>query len=165
MPDVLIAGCGYVGIATAKLFRAEGWSVTAWTRSGEIADRGLDIQRCAVDLRDRSDVEKNSFRCNVVVHCASSGGGDAHQYRRIYHDGVANLIACFPSARILFTSSTSVYPQSDGDWVDETSPAEPSSAKGKVLRAQSSRRHLMGLKRAKRKRRNTGDKKMLTILG
>ena len=134
MPTVLIAGCGYVGVAAAEQFRNEGWNVTAWTRSGKIADRALDIDPRAVDLRDRDDVAKNAFQCDVVIHCASSGGGDANQYRGIYRDGAVNLVAGFPGARILFTSSTSVYAQGDGGWVDENSPAEPVSAKGKVLR-------------------------------
>ena len=134
MPSVLIAGCGYVGIATAKRFLAQGWNVTGWTRSDEIADGDLTIQRCAVDLRDPEDVRKNFFPCDLVVHCASSGGGGAAEYRRLYRDGAANLVSSFPRARILFTSSTSVYPQHDGGWVDEDSPAEPASAKGKILR-------------------------------
>src|SRR5947209_1828150 len=118
MSRVLIAGCGYVGIATARLFRSEGWDVTAWTRSGELADRQLahTITSCAVDLRQAQDVRQNRFECDVVVHCASSGGGDADDYRRVYRDGVQNLIADFPGARVIFTSSTSVYGQRDGSW-------------------------------------------------
>jgi nucleoside-diphosphate-sugar epimerase len=134
MQRAFIAGCGYVGIATARLFRDAGWKVTAWTRSGELADRDLAIDCRAVDLREREEVRRNSLPCNVVVHCASSGGGDAEEYRRVYRDGVTNLVAAFPEARILFTSSTSVYEQRDGSWVDENSEADPSSAKGKILR-------------------------------
>ncbi len=33
MPRVLIAGCGYVGTATADLFQAAGWEVEGWTHS------------------------------------------------------------------------------------------------------------------------------------
>jgi nucleoside-diphosphate-sugar epimerase len=134
MPGVLIAGCGYVGTAAAKLFRHQGWDVTAWTRSGELADRDLTIPRRAVDLRRSDEVRQNSFECDVVVHCASSRGGEAGEYRRLYLDGAANLAANFPRARLIFTSSTSVYAQSDGSWVDENSPAEPASEKGKILR-------------------------------
>lgn len=134
MPSVLIAGCGYVGVATAKIFRGEGWNVTAWTRSGKIPDETLLIPARAVDLRDRESVQQNSFKCDVVIHCASSGGGEVADYQSTYRDGVANLVACFPKARLLFASSTSVYGQRDGSWVDENSPAEPSSTKGRILR-------------------------------
>jgi nucleoside-diphosphate-sugar epimerase len=134
MPGVLIAGCGYVGIATAKLFRAQGWDVTAWSRSGDIADGTVAVRRSAVDLRDRKQVRKDSFPCDLVVQCASSVGGDADEYRRLYRDGAANLVACFPQARIFFVSSTSVYSQKDGAWVDEESAVEPMSPRGKILR-------------------------------
>src|SRR5437667_11004173 len=37
MPRILIAGCGYVGQATADLFHAAGWTVEGWTRSADSA--------------------------------------------------------------------------------------------------------------------------------
>src|SRR4029450_8210646 len=67
-----------------------------------------------------------------VVHCASSG---ADSYRRVYRDGVDNLSACFPGARLIFTSSTSVYPQRDRSLVTEESPAKSDSDDARTLRA------------------------------
>lgn len=133
MPSVLIAGCGYVGSKAAELFQRQGWTVTAWTRSGA-GDVVAAITSVPVDLRDREDVRQNSFECDVVVHCASSRGGNAEDYRQVYRNGVANLAAAFPEARLIFTSSTSVYSQRDGGVVDESSPAEPLTPKGNVLR-------------------------------
>lgn len=134
MPSVLIAGCGYVGLAAARLFREENWEVTGWSHSGGASKGDDEFRLVAVDLRDRDDVMQNRFTCDVVVHCASSRGGSANDYRRIYRDGLTNLAAAFPRARILFTSSTSVYPQRDGSVVDENSCAEPETEKGKILR-------------------------------
>ena len=133
MPRVLIAGCGYVGSAAAKLFAAEHWEVIGWTRSEQSAGRtrGRAISFSAVDITDLETVRRNSFPADVVVHCASSG---ADSYLHVYRDGVANLAACFPNARIIFTSSTSVYPQRDGRPVTEDSPAEPASANAQILR-------------------------------
>ena len=42
--------------------------------------------------------------------------------------------ATFLNARFFFTSSTSVYAQTDGSWVDESSLAEPTRETGKILR-------------------------------
>src|SRR5947208_2231517 len=136
MPHALIAGCGYVGSASARLLRENGWDVTAWTRSGRVADASLGdaISTRRVDIADLAQVRQNTFRCDLVVHCASTRGGDLDAYRAIYRDGVANLVNCFAQARIIFSSSTSVYPQQDGGWVDENPLAEPPSAKGKILR-------------------------------
>jgi nucleoside-diphosphate-sugar epimerase len=69
-----------------------------------------------------------------VIHCVSSRGGDEEEYRRIYFAGAQNLLRAFPAATLFFTSSTSVYAQVDGSVVDETSPAEPRHATGKILR-------------------------------
>ncbi len=70
----------------------------------------------------------------VVIHCASSGGGGADAYRQVYLEGARHLAAAFPKALLLFTSSTSVYAQREGEWVDEESPAEPKRETGKILR-------------------------------
>ena len=37
MPRILIAGCGYVGQATADLLHERGWNVEGWTASAESA--------------------------------------------------------------------------------------------------------------------------------
>jgi nucleoside-diphosphate-sugar epimerase len=133
MPRVLIAGCGYIGSAAAKLFAEEGWEVIGWTRSAQSAERigGGTISLGAVDITDLETVRRNAFAVDVVVHCASSGNDS---YLHVYHDGAANLAACFPGARIMFTSSTSVYSQRDGSFVTEESAAEPDSANAQILR-------------------------------
>jgi nucleoside-diphosphate-sugar epimerase len=133
MPSVLIAGCGYVGSAAAKLFAEECWEVIGWTRSEQSAERTLEsaISTCAVDITDLEAVRRNCFPADVVVHCASSG---ADSYLRVYRDGATNLAAFFPNARIIFTSSTSVYPQRDGSSVTEESPAEADSENAQTLR-------------------------------
>jgi len=133
MPHVLIAGCGYVGSVAAKLFADSGWDVTGWVRSDQVAGRGGEgkISLKAVDIANLEAVRSNAFAANVVVHCASSG---ADSYRHVYRDGIANLSACFPGARLIFTSSTSVYPQRDRSLVTEESPAEPDSDNARILR-------------------------------
>src|SRR5438132_13182843 len=132
MARVLIAGCGYVGSAAAKLFAEEGWEVIGWTRTGQSAERIGEgtISLGPVDITDLETVRRNSFPADVVVHCASSG---ADSYLHVYRDGAANLSACFPGARIIFTSSTSVYPQRDGSFVTEESAAEPDSENAQML--------------------------------
>jgi nucleoside-diphosphate-sugar epimerase len=132
MPRVLIAGCGYVGEAAATRFYEASWEVEGWTASIESAEKlsGRPYPVRAVDITDA----KISGDFDVVIHCVSSRGGDETQYRRLYFEGAKNLLRAFPPATLLFTSSTSVYGQVDGSVVDETSPAEPPHAKGKILR-------------------------------
>lgn len=136
MPRILIAGCGYVGEATADLLHEQGWKVEGWTASvesaGQLAAKPYAVR--AVDITNPAAVSAVREEFDVVIQCASSGGGDAEEYRQIYLEGARNLLHAFPSARLLFTSSTSVYTQQHGDIVDETSPANPAHEKGQILR-------------------------------
>ena len=57
-------------------------------------------------------------------------------YRRVYVDGARNLIKALPGTpvrRIIYTSSTGVYRQQDGNWVDERSATEPSDERSAAL--------------------------------
>lgn len=136
MPRVLIAGCGYLGQAVADLFVAAGLEVEGWTMSAESAQQ-LSTKRYpvhAVDISQEERVRAQKGEFDAVIHCASTRGGGADFYRRVYFEGVQNLLKRFGGSRILFTSSTSVYAQKDGEWVTEESAAEPKHETGKILR-------------------------------
>ncbi len=135
MASVLIAGCGYVGAATADLFHQNGWQVEGWRSSAELAaalEKPYVIR--AVDLCSRAAIAAAAKRFDAVIHCASARGGEVEAYQRIYLDGAQNLSSIFPSSLLLFTSSTSVYAQTSGEWVTESNPAEPSRPTGRILR-------------------------------
>jgi nucleoside-diphosphate-sugar epimerase len=135
MPRILIAGCGYVGKTAADLFHAAGWKVEGWVRSAESAAvfAAKLYSVSAVDVSQRAEVSEHAGRFDAIVHCASSRGGDAEMYRRIYFNGARNLLHAFPTAKILFTSSTSVYAQRDGSRVTEESETKPIRETGRIL--------------------------------
>jgi nucleoside-diphosphate-sugar epimerase len=136
MPRVLIAGCGYLGQAAAELFLANDWEVEGWTMSADSAQslstKPYPVHAVDVSQADQVRARKGDF--DAVIHCASTRGGDADSYRRVYFDGAQNLLGRFEGSQLLFTSSTSVYAQNDGDWVTEESPAEPKHETGTILR-------------------------------
>ena len=136
MPRILIAGCGYVGEAAADLFNARGWTVEGWTASARSAERlsGKPYPVRAVDLADDAALSTVPAEFDVIIQCASSGGGGADEYRKVYLDGARNLVRAFAKATLLFTSSTSVYAQKDGAIVDESSRADPPQERGRILR-------------------------------
>jgi nucleoside-diphosphate-sugar epimerase len=136
MPRILIAGCGYVGQATADLLHERGREVEGWTASAESASQlaAKPYAVRAVDITNPAAVSAVRQEFDAVIQCASSGGGDAEEYRRIYLEGARNLLHAFPRTTLLFISSTSVYAQKDGEIVDETSPASPAHEKGRILR-------------------------------
>ena len=135
MPRTLIAGCGYVGEATADLFHSAGWDVEGWVHSKESSAR-LSVKPYSIrvlDVSQRGEVAERAGVFDAVIHCASSRGGDAKAYRQIYLNGAQHLLETFPNAKILFTSSTSVYAQRDGSWVTEESETKPLRATGRIL--------------------------------
>jgi nucleoside-diphosphate-sugar epimerase len=134
MPRVLIAGCGYLGQAVAELLLTQGWQVEGWTKSPRLARECVSYPIRPVDISSHEDVLAHKSDFDAVVHSASTRGGDSDSYRRVYVDGVRNLIGCFGNSRILFTGSTSVYAQTNGEWVSEESPAEPRHETGNILR-------------------------------
>ena len=141
MPRIVIAGCGFVGLAAARVFRDAGWDVLGLTHSPESAEtlKGEPFSVAQCDIADADEVRAiaASFgeKSDAVIHCASSGRGGADAYRSVYLGGARNLLDAFAPARLLFTSSTSVYAQTDGGIVSEESPAEPPGETGRILRA------------------------------
>lgn len=136
MGSLLVAGCGYVGVATADLFHAKGWEVEGWTHSAESAMQlaGKPYAVHAVDIASTDAVQAAARSFDAVIHCASSGGGGAESYRRVYLEGARNLLVALRPPTFLYTSSTSVYAQTGGEWVDEESAAEPTHETGRILR-------------------------------
>ena len=134
---VLIIGCGYVGLPLALQLQAHGDEVTGWVRSeesaSEIAARG--ISRTIIgSVSDKNVWLGIPEKFDAVIHCASSGGGGATAYREVFLEGVRLMNRHQARARRLFVSSTSVYGQTNGEWLDENSPAKPASETSRVLR-------------------------------
>ncbi len=136
---ILVVGAGYIGEAFADLAHANGREVVAFTASEESSrvlatTKSYKVAACDVSIResvDRVRSEQGGFE--MVLFSASSGRGGADRYRSVYLEGARNLAAAFPDAHLLYTGSTSVYAQTDGSWVDETSPAGPDRETGKLL--------------------------------
>ncbi|HWN24975.1 MAG TPA: NAD-dependent epimerase/dehydratase family protein [Candidatus Sulfotelmatobacter sp.] len=135
MPRILIAGCGYVGQAAGDLFHEAGWAVEGWTCSLESAGllAGKRYPVYAVDITDRARVNARAGTFDIVIHCASSRGGNADSYHQIYLNGARNLLDRFVGSIVVFTSSTSVYAQTDGSWVTEESETNPTRETGRTL--------------------------------
>lgn len=132
MPRVLIAGCGYLGQATADLFHADGWEAEGWTKSPNDIEKPYPVIAC--DISDRAVVNARPANFDFVIHSTSTRGGDVDLYRRTYLEGARNLVDRFVGSTILFVSSTSVYQQRNGEWVTEESPTDPPHERGQVLR-------------------------------
>lgn len=136
---VLVVGCGFVGERTADLLHAAGHEVVGVTHSPASAER-LSLAKpwraIACDITDPEAVmalSASDWQPDAFLHCASSSRGGAETYLAVYVKGMTHLLAAFPEAFPLFTSSTSVYAQTDGSTVDENSPADPGKETGRML--------------------------------
>lgn len=137
--SAVVAGCGFIGLQTARLLHHGGWRVTACTHSPEsassLASEPFPVVAC--DISQPASVRDNLSGClgaDLVLHCASSGRGGADAYRSVYFRGAQILGGELAARHLIFTSSTSVYAQTDGAWVSESSPADPPRETGRILR-------------------------------
>jgi nucleoside-diphosphate-sugar epimerase len=135
--SVLIAGCGFVGLPLAHKLLEAGWQTYAITKSESSAKklRSESFHVHGLDLRDADALHllpRRNF--DVVIHCASSGRGNIQDYQAVFFAGAKNLMANLEYENFIFCSSTSVYAQTDGSWVDESAAAEPTRETSRVLR-------------------------------
>lgn len=134
---VLVAGCGYLGIALGERLAAAGCEVFGLRRRAEALPAA--IRPIAADLGDPATLRALPSGLEVVFYTAAAERGDEAAYRRAYVEGVRNLLAALGAQaglrRFCFASSTAVYAQSAGEWVDEGSETAPTEFRGRVLLA------------------------------
>ncbi len=133
MANILIAGCGDLGAGLAIDLVAQGHHVTGIRRTGKEFPVGVKgITGNLVDMKgdDLPDAD-------VVFLIMTPNGRNEAAYRAAYFDTAQALIRRYQtvekSPKVFFVSSTSVYGQSQGEWIDDTTTAEPKSATAKVL--------------------------------
>jgi len=135
---VLICGCGYVGQAVGTRLAAQGHAVFGLRRS---ADANASLLAAGItplngDLANPAAVAALPGPFDWVINVVSSAHGGEAAYRSAYLESTRNLVRKMAGApcRFVYTSSTSVYPQTEGEWVTETSAANPTTNTGLVLR-------------------------------
>ena len=132
---VLIAGCGYLGGALAGRLVTKGHSVVAIRRSVGLSQQG--VTWIAADLVDGS-LPQEIGNVDAMVYAVAADEYSDTAYERAYVIGVRNLISWMTrtsshSLPFVFVSSTGVYGQDDGTWVDESSDTVPKAFNGSRL--------------------------------
>jgi nucleoside-diphosphate-sugar epimerase len=138
--SLVIFGCGYIGLALAKECVGLGWSVTALTRNPESARNAEEIGAHTVlgNLQDDHWWPKIPKGVHHVVNCVGASSPTVEGYQESYLQGMQSIIQWIkqrgnPVRSLVFTSSSSVYPQTDGSVVDEESDTSGASARGQIL--------------------------------
>jgi len=132
---LLLAGCGDLGMRVARRLRARGDDVFALRRQPPVGgDDG--IVWLAGDLSRDDGLPGLPAGITQLVHLPTPGAREEAAYRAVFVDGLRRVMdALDPAAlrRVLFVSSSAVYGDHDGDWVDEDTPADPPGINGAVL--------------------------------
>ena len=136
MARVLIAGCGYTGIALGKELASEGHTVWGLRRRPELLPAA--IHPLKADLCDPGSLTLIPPNLDFVFYTAAAERTDDASYTAAYVTGIQNLLNQLSQShqslrRIFFTSSTAVYAQTGGEWVDETSETLPREFSGRRL--------------------------------
>lgn len=134
----LIVGCGYVGVSLGAELARLGHEVYGLRRTddgaAELAAAG--IQPLVGDITQPADLARLPGPFDWVVNAVSSSKGGEETYREVYLQGTQNLLdwlAPHPPKKFVYTSSTSVYGQTDGSLVKEDAPTVPSSPTSRIL--------------------------------
>jgi nucleoside-diphosphate-sugar epimerase len=88
------------------------------------------------DITDPASLAALPKSLDWVVHCVSASRAGPGAYERVYLAGTRNLLnrlAGAVGAKLVYTSSTSVYGQNDGSWVTEESDTAPTAPAGVTL--------------------------------
>lgn len=131
----LIFGCGYLGKRVARLWRASGDEVTIVTRS---ADRAAEFARHGFRPLVADVTDKNSLTAlpaaDTVLYAIGHDRAAAPSMRQVYVEGLHSALDALVGRieRFIYISSTSVYGQTGGVWVDEDSLCKPRGENGAI---------------------------------
>jgi nucleoside-diphosphate-sugar epimerase len=134
----LIFGCGYLGRRVAAIWRASGASVTALTRSHEnafvLSQQGIDPVVGDVLLPQTLQALPAA---DIGLYAVGYDRQSAASKHDVYVRGVTNVLATIGPRirRLIYISSTSVYGQDAGEWIDETSETTPAREDGRIVLA------------------------------
>jgi len=121
---LLVVGCGDLGQRVGALFYERGWSIHAVRRHPPAAETRFRWH--AVDYTDHGSLDfAAGLQPAFVLACFNPAGRDVPGYRRGFTEAAANLLAGLGRHRVkrlIMVSSTRVYGERAGGWVDEKAP-------------------------------------------
>lgn len=138
---VAILGCGYVGLELCRQLVARGHEPVGIRRSaaGVEAVEAAGARAVQADVTAPATLERIPA-VEAAVFAASAGGRDAAAARETYVRGLETTVDHFsqrsePPEKLIYTSSTGVYGDHGGDWVDETTAIDPQNPRAEALAA------------------------------
>jgi nucleoside-diphosphate-sugar epimerase len=131
----LIVGCGYLGRKLGSLLVEKGdrvlGTVRSSSRAAEIASIG--IEPIIADVLETASLQ-HLPAVERVFYCVGYDRSAGAALRLVFGDGLQNVLDHLSAAvvRLVYASSTGVYGQNEGEWIDEESPAAPQHESGRA---------------------------------
>lgn len=138
--SLCVFGCGYVGQAVARAALDAGMRVAALTRNPA---KAAALRAMGLDPVIEAELDGEAWHSQLMpafdytLNCVSSAGGGLDGYRKSYLGGQQSILRWAAKGRVgtlVYTSATSVYPQSDGERVGEGDVPADLSPSGEILR-------------------------------
>ena len=133
----LVIGCGYLGHRVAQQWQQAGDHVSVLTRSIQRADQLAKegLHPLVGDLTDVNSLPEFPA-CETILYAVGYDRSSGASIQQVYVEGLKHCLDALPatSGRIIYISSTGVYGQDDGNWVDESSPCHPTRPGGVACR-------------------------------
>ena len=135
---LLIIGCGDIGQRLARQLYPVRYRITGLRRHPPADLPYLHYRACDATAARQLETVLASENFDVIVISMTPSERSDLGYERAYVQTCRTLVAGLKLYQrqprlIIFVSSTAVYGQNDGSWVDEQSPTEPDSFSGKRL--------------------------------
>ncbi|MBD8872403.1 NAD-dependent epimerase/dehydratase family protein [Rhodanobacter sp. DHB23] len=132
---VLLAGCGDLGLRVAARLLAQGDEAWALRRSSP-HETVSGLRWLEADLTQPHTLSGLPAGINRVVYLPAPGARDKAAYRALFVDGLRHLLEALDARalkQVLLVSSSAVYGEHGGDWVDEDTPPAPLGFNGALL--------------------------------
>lgn len=138
MAKILFVGCGELGSAVGNQLAAAGHQCFGLRRQcNQLPDA---FQAVPADVTRAETLQHLPPALDYLVYTLTPAGFDPQSYRQAYVQGLDNIITALQQQgqqlrRLLYVSSSAVYHQHQGEWVDENSDTEPSGFSGQAMLA------------------------------
>ncbi|WP_162846035.1 NAD(P)H-binding protein [Seongchinamella sediminis] len=123
-PRLLIVGSGDIGRRLAPLLLAAGWNIHALRRQPETADDGICWHRA--DYTEPGSLRfVEALAPDYLLTTLTPASREVEGYLQGFATATKNLLAGLGASRprrIIMVSSTRVYAESNGGWIDESAP-------------------------------------------
>ena len=131
---VLVVGCGDLGARIAKQLTASG--ARFWGIRRNLSALPEAIEPIGLDLACATSLPDMAF--DYVVYSVSTDASTPEAYEQAYCKNLERFLTLaerlsHKPKHLIFVSSSSVYGQCDGEWVNEQSPCEPQQFTGQIM--------------------------------